>query len=658
MARDLKSSTDAVIVRFLGTSPASSSLADLLNSLCQQLHAVSSDAAALPSSDDVEKLKEYFEHAMKTWQTGRLTVFLDSLDQLDDTNGGRKLGWLPTHGLSPNVRLVISTLPDEAEPADGKPFACLSILQKRFKESPSDSAMVEVQPVQDVRSLLLHLLELRHHKLTDTQLRVLDAAIKLSPKTQTPLVVTILAVRFSEWPSHRDLPPDNKNPDGSLFVDTTSVRALVVQEFKALEAKHGRELVRATLSFITLAKDGVSETELSELLSLDDDVLASVYEWWVNAVRTLPTNPLTMLLADLKPYLTLRGAASGSGGLMIRWYHRQFWEAAEDYFLRDTDERRLRHAQLAEFFSGAWAGRSKPYNDRLKAAVQKKVAGEVSGDRRVRPQPLCLREGRNIFATKGDAGAVNERRCREAAHHFIAAGMLSEAADELCSFEGICARARCGEGFVLQQQLMELGPRIREGVRQRDTQAAKALPQLRRVEHYARWLQRDMSTIVANPECDICGTCSHQPEVSLAREDIKAYWKRTSAGVNFDNASSFRSFVLGPVTQDFDSCRFELKHHKSAVNCVAYNFDGSLLASASGDNTVAIWNTKTGMVDCVLKGHTSDVNSVAWCMAPGNRQLLATGEMRLHALQMPYSARLCSDLLLMICPFNCFWRMT
>jgi WD40 repeat protein len=144
------------------------------------------------------------------------------------------------------------------------------------------------------------------------------------------------------------------------------------------------------------------------------------------------------------------------------------------------------------------------------------------------------------------------------------------------------------------------------------------------VEHYARWLQRGMSTIVANPESDICGRCSHQPEVSLAREDIKAYWKPTSAGVNLDNASSFRSFVLGPVTQDFDLCRFELKHHKRAVNCVAYNFDGSLLASASEDKTVAIWNTKTGMVDCVLKGHTDKVTSVAWCMAPDNRQLLAT----------------------------------
>jgi NACHT domain- and WD repeat-containing protein len=622
-AHALSSPGDAVIVRFLGTSPASSNLTDLLGSLCRQLHAIQADAAALPSNDDVEKLKEYFEHAMKTWQTGRLTVFLDSLDQLDDTCGGRKLGWLPTHGISPNVRLVVSTLPDEAEPADGKPFACLSILQKRYSGSPSGSAMAEVQPVDDVRSLLLHLLKLRHHKLSDAQLRVLEAAIKLSPRTQTPLVVTILAVRFSEWPSHRDLPPDNKNPDGSLFVDTSSVRSLIIQEFKALEAKHGPELVRAALSFITLAKDGVSETELSEILSLDDDVLASVYEWWVPPVRTLPTNPLTMLLADLKPYLTMRGAASGGGGLMMRWYHRQFWEAADVYFLHDAEERRRRHAQLGEFFSGAWADRSKPYNDRLRAAVQKKVAGEVSGDRRVRPQPLCLREGKSIFVTKGDAGAVNERRCREAAHHWLAAGMLCEAADELCSFEGICARARCGEGLSLQQQLMRLGPRIREGVRQRDVQAAQALKQLRRVEHYARWLQTYISGIIADPESETITSCSRQPEVSIAREDLKAYLNLTSAGMTLDRDSHFRSFVLGPVNVDFDSCVSELKHHKSYVSCVAYNVDCSLLASASGDKTVAVWNTKTGMVEFVLKGHTDKVTSVAW--SPDGQQL-ATGE--------------------------------
>ena len=621
-AHALSSPADAVIVRFLGTSPASSNLTDLLGSLCMQLHAISPNASGLPVSGDVEKLKEYFENAMKRWPTGRLTVFLDSLDQLDDTCGGRKLGWLPTHGLSPNVRLVVSTLPDEAAPADGKPFSCLSILQKRYSGSPSDSAMAEVQPVDDVRSLLLHLLKLRHHKLSDAQLRVLEAAIKLSPRTQTPLVVTILAVRFSEWPSHRDLPPDNKNADGSPFVDTSSVRSLIIQEFQALEVKHGTELVRYSLSFITLAKDGISETELFELLSLIDDVLASVYEWWVPPVRTLPSNPLTMLLADLRPYLTLRGSASGGGGLMMRWYHRQFWEAADAHYLHDADERRSRHAQLGEFFSGTWANRSKPYNEKLKAAVQKKVPGEVSGDRRVRPQPLCLREGKNIFATKGDAGAVNERRCREAAHHFLAAGMLCEAADELCSFEGICARARCGEASTNFIQLLDLSDAIRQQVRSRN---ASALHRLQQVEHFAKWLKKDLNSIAANPEMQfIFDSCCRQPEVSLARKDLVTYMQRTSAGVSFGNGSLHRSFVLGTSHRDFDPCISVLKHHTSYVSCVAYNFDSSLLASASGDNTVAIWNTKTGMVEFVLKGHTKQVSSVAWSR---DGKQLVTGEM-------------------------------
>jgi hypothetical protein len=48
---------------------------------------------------------------------------------------------------------------------------------------------------------------------------------------------------------------------------------------------------------------------------------------------------------------------------------------------------------------------------------------------------------------------------------------------------------------VLQHQLLELGLRIREQIRGRD---GRALNVLRKVEHYARWLQKDMSSIVAS----------------------------------------------------------------------------------------------------------------------------------------------------------------
>ncbi len=167
----------------------------------------------------------------------------------------------------------------------------------------------------------------------------------------------------------------------------------------------------------------------------------------------------------------------------------------------------------------------------------------MSGDCRVRPQPMCLREGKSIFVTKGDAGAVNERRCREAAHHLLAAGILCEAASELCSFEGICARARCGEGFVLQQQLLHLAPRIREGTCLRDLQASHSLNQLHRVEHYSRWLQKDMSTISMDPEVETITSCSRQPIASIAREDLNIYWNLTSAG--------FRDFFTITATDDW-----------------------------------------------------------------------------------------------------------
>ena len=61
-----------------------------------------------------------------------LTLIVDSVDQLDDINGGRRLEWLPVTGFSPkpqtpnpkpqtskpktglsaHVRVVVSTLPD------------------------------------------------------------------------------------------------------------------------------------------------------------------------------------------------------------------------------------------------------------------------------------------------------------------------------------------------------------------------------------------------------------------------------------------------------------------------------------------------------------------------------------------------------------------
>jgi WD40 repeat protein len=52
--------------------------------------------------------------------------------------------------------------------------------------------------------------------------------------------------------------------------------------------------------------------------------------------------------------------------------------------------------------------------------------------------------------------------------------------------------------------------------------------------------------------------------------------------------------------------------HRGEVTALAFSPDGSLLASASGDRTVRVWETATGREVYVLAGHTDRVSSVAF----------------------------------------------
>jgi WD40 repeat protein len=97
--------------------------------------------------------------------------------------------------------------------------------------------------------------------------------------------------------------------------------------------------------------------------------------------------------------------------------------------------------------------------------------------------------------------------------------------------------------------------------------------------------------------------------LSLGEGDLAVALALASTSIDNPRPEAWRTLLevaLAPGT------RAVLRGHASAVSTVAFNPDGSLLASGSPDSTVRVWRTASGELLHVLTGHRGDVNSIAF----------------------------------------------
>jgi len=182
-----------------------------------------------------------------------------------------------------------------------------------------------------------------------------------------------------------------------------------------VEKYHGRVFVSHALSYLTASKNGLSDVELEDVLSLDEEVLNDVFQHWLPPIRRIPPLLIPRLHDELSSYIMQREA---NGTIVYYWYHRQFIFVARERYLSDIAHRVYIHTSLAHYFLGTWGGgKCKPfrYSPMQMALMSVRRNENEVADRKVPFQPLSYGPDPHM----PDKMIYNLRKLSELPYHLV-----------------------------------------------------------------------------------------------------------------------------------------------------------------------------------------------------------------------------------------------
>lgn len=338
-----------ILVRFIGgATPGSSDARSLLADLCQVLGAIVGSEEAVPA--EFHKLVAHFSDLLaRAGEVKPVILFLDALDQLSDAYAARSLSWLPAK-VPGGVRIVVSTRATERRPAregeerETRPAETLVALERKFPKP----VIVPLGKLErpEAEGLLRHWLDKDGRTLQSPP--QWEHVLECFDETGMPLHLRLAFEEARLWRSYEGIP----KPLGK------SIEALIRDNlFPRLDdpLHHDPEVVERALGYFTASQHGLSEDELIDILTRDDDLYDHVRE---QARQELPSDPddparrlpvvfWSRLYFDLAPYLTTRAAEAVD---VLGFYHRELTEVARSRYLERDDGPRERNRALASYF--------------------------------------------------------------------------------------------------------------------------------------------------------------------------------------------------------------------------------------------------------------------------------------------------------------------
>ena len=276
----------SVILRFLGTTPSTSNIIITYASILHQISRIFSFKMPSLSFENKEQLKELlidqFTFIKKCFPNRKVIIILDSIDQLNSSD--YDLQWL-IELFPSNIKMIYSTLPQHG--------LILDRLKSRKFEKINYIEITALNMELATRILRDWLTRI-HRSLSQTQWHVIETMWTNMPHLY-PLYVKIVFDIVTKWQSFYE--PD-ENFKKCIDIDST-IRYL----FSLLEVEHGKLLFSRAVIYMTSFKNGISESEIEDILSIDDEVLYDIFEFHSPPVRKLPSALWTRIKHDLQAYI-------------------------------------------------------------------------------------------------------------------------------------------------------------------------------------------------------------------------------------------------------------------------------------------------------------------------------------------------------------------
>jgi len=310
-----------LICHYIGSTPDSADYVQLLRRIMEEiqqryepetkkeedLSRITGEESTIPTAP--QKVVEAFPLWLaKAAAKGKFILVLDALNQLEDRDNAPDLGWLPW-SFSPNVRLIVSTLPGRS----------LEALKKR------NWPEINIRPMEkdEQRKYIIEYLRQYRKELSTHQI---EKIIK-EEQASNPLYLRTLLEELRVFGIFEEL--ENKIEH---YLQARTIARLFALVLERLEKDYERErkgLVKEVTTLIWASRRGLSETELFEVLGSKETPMP----------RAL-FSPL---------YLALEESLVSRAGLLT-FFHDFLKKAVESRYLYDPERIQKTHLTIADYF--------------------------------------------------------------------------------------------------------------------------------------------------------------------------------------------------------------------------------------------------------------------------------------------------------------------